>query len=160
MTLQAPARRAGLALTGATIVAVAAAQGATAKPFDTPPTPALCASGLAVPQTFVEDAANSLPPGTITYVINEQGGPGAMVAWVNVDSVQTGQVRFGTAELEPTPIGDDALAPIAVVETGEGTVLSAMLGAYENAQGETCILLPGFTSDDVPGAAAEVEPSA
>ncbi|MBD8507863.1 hypothetical protein HT102_15345 [Hoyosella sp. G463] len=154
MMHQAPARRAGLALAGAALVAVAAAQGAAAKPFDTPPSPVLCASGVAVPQTFVQGGANSLPPGSVTYVINEQGGSGAMVAWVNLDSIETGQLRFGTAPLEPTPIGDEATAPIALVETGEGTVLSAMAGVYENAQGETCILLPGFTSDDVPGAPA------
>ncbi|GGC70405.1 hypothetical protein GCM10011410_24040 [Hoyosella rhizosphaerae] len=127
---------------------------AAAKPFDTPPTPALCAGGVAVPQSFVAGDNGSLPPESVTYVINEQGGPGAMVAWLNVTEALSGAVAFGTVDLEPTPIGETAVAPLAMAETGPGTVLSAMFGLYENSRGETCVLLPGFTSDEVPAGTA------
>lgn len=134
---------------GLVLAAAAAAPAlAAAKPFDTQPTAALCASGFAGVQTLVHSETPVVPPGKVFFAINEQGGAGATATWLNLS---TGQM--GSAPLVPTQLveGAEAKAPIALADTGVGTVVSTVFGVYQNAKNETCVLLPGVTTNEVPG---------
>ncbi|MBB3036160.1 hypothetical protein [Hoyosella altamirensis] len=153
-TIRRPAVRPAIAIAAAGALAVAAPIAAQAKPFDTPPNPVFCSGGIAAPHSYVQADDNNLPPELIAYVINERGGPGAMVSWLNLSQLETGNLLFGTEDLEPTELDEDFVRPITLVETGAGTVVSAMYGLYENARGELCLLLPGVTTDQVPSAPA------
>lgn len=143
-----------LALAAAGAVALAMPAPAAAKPFDTPPTPVFCSAGVAAPHSYVQAPDNNLPPEVVAYVINEAGGPGAMVSWLNLSELETGNIAFGTEDLVPTTLEEDFVRPLVLADTGAGTVVSALYGLYENAQGEMCLLLPGITTDQVPGESA------
>ncbi|MCW4352164.1 hypothetical protein ONR57_02495 [Hoyosella sp. YIM 151337] len=134
------------ATSAAAAAAIAAPAVAAAAPFDSQPTVLFCESGMAAVQSVVHTNNDAVPPGEIFYVINEQGGDGANVGWLNIDSFQ-----FGTQPLIPTEfLADGVFVPLTLAETGPGTVVSVVYGVYENAAGEMCGVIPGFTTDAVP----------
>lgn len=152
-TIRPPALRTVLTVAAASATAVALPAVAIAKPFEIPPTPVLCASGIATPHSYAQGGDINLPPEIVAYVINEEGGEGAMVTWLNVSELLNGTFTFGTEELAPYTLEDGFVRPLVIANTGPGTVVSTMYGFYENAAGEQCLLLPGVTTDEVPGAA-------
>jgi hypothetical protein len=147
MRLQSTFARSACITVIAAAAAVAVPALANAKPFDSQPTPLFCTSGMAAVQTLINSESPLIPGGNVFYAINEQGGPGAMITWANVSTGQIGTAPIVPTQLVPT---DPAMAPIALLETGAGTVLSAVYGSYTNAAGEMCVLVPGFTTNEVP----------
>ncbi|AEF42776.1 hypothetical protein [Hoyosella subflava] len=138
--------RSAFAISAAAAAAIAVPAIAGAAPFDNQPTVVLCESGIAGVQSVVNTDNDAVPAEHIFYVINEQGGDGANVGWLNIDSFQ-----FGTQPLVPTEfLADNVFVPLALAETGPGMVISAVYGIYENAAGEMCGVIPGFTTDQVP----------
>jgi hypothetical protein len=156
MTIGSTVRSSSAAKRGAVVLAAAAAAAlafpalASAKPFDSPPTALNCASGVGQVASLVNSENENIPPGQVFYSIAELGGPGATVGWLNTDTMQ-----YGTVPLEPTQLFPEnpAKVPLGTAATGGGTVISAVFGMYQNAAGETCLLLPGTTTDEVPAPA-------
>ncbi|MFD1810662.1 hypothetical protein [Rhodococcus gannanensis] len=125
------------------VIAPAAAWAGTS--FDNPP-PSCVPTGLGDATVEAETGAeeSELTPGTVEFEIDDGAGTGANVVWVNTDNW-----RFGTVML--TPHGDEA-EPKATVESGPGQVMAAVYGLYTDAEGQSCLLLPGVnTAITVPG---------
>lgn len=124
--------------------AVVGAGSAAAEPIDIQPTPLLCSAGIPDVQSVTHDEQEAVEAEEILYVVNEAGGGGATVSWINVNTGVSGSATFEGA-------ADWHNIPVAHAEPEAGTVLSAVWGLHENAAGEQCFLLPGIDIAQVPG---------
>ncbi|MBH0120105.1 hypothetical protein I0Q12_11520 [Rhodococcus sp. CX] len=129
-----------LAATGAAALAAPALSGAV--PIDVQPIPIGCPAGIGPVDTETVVDEEDVATDEIEYEIEQDGSGGGQVAWLNLSTLQQGTDAF------PGPVDEEE--PAVVVETGEGLVVSAVWGTHENADGESCFLLPGFDLSDVP----------
>ncbi|NGP06674.1 hypothetical protein G6038_14530 [Rhodococcus sp. 14C212] len=116
---------------------------ASASPIDVPPTPLLC-SYVAPIHSVTETDSDALEEGQLFFAVGEQKAQNGQVNWINTATWQS-----GGASLTATPQSGDV--PIALLNTGPGTVVSAVWGPHQNAKGENCFLLPGIDLSQVPG---------
>ncbi|MFZ2526207.1 MAG: hypothetical protein WAX14_00935 [Rhodococcus sp. (in: high G+C Gram-positive bacteria)] len=143
MTKSRKVLRAAITAAFAGATTMTAAGVATASPIDIQPTPLLCPDGIAVVQSVTHDEQEAVEAEELLFVVNEQGGSGGTINWFNLGNGTSGNASFGPAE-------DWHNIPVALVEPEAGTVVSAVWGMYQNAQGQNCFLLPGIDVATVP----------
>jgi hypothetical protein len=143
MTKASRALRASAVVAMGGAAAFAGAGTATAAPIDVQPIPLMCASGIAPVQSVTHDEQPAVEPEEILYLVNEPGGSGATVSWININTGLTGSDVLAE---KGGPFG----TPGVIAEPEAGTVLSAVWGLHENVKGEQCFLLPGLDMAQVP----------
>lgn len=125
---------------------------AFAEPFDTQPTTLFCEGGIGSVESQTGATNESLDETQIFYYILEPNATGAQVAYLNISN---GQVGFSDFVNAPEDAGIIRTLPIAASDTGPGTVVSAVFGLVRNAEGQTCLALPGLDVEQITEAPAE-----
>lgn len=113
---------------GALAVVAPAIAFAEETPIGVQPKPLFCGS--------IATVYSNPGDGKVVWTIKEKGGSGAVALWFN-----SADGKSGIVPLSPAAGADEVVSGTAT--TGDGAVFSVVTGVYENAAGETCVLLPG-----------------